>query len=308
MQSAVYKWFLACRPKTLSGAIIPVLVASACAYSDNILNWQISLLCILFACGMQISSNLINDLFDYLKGSDREDRLGPKRACAQGWISVSAMKKGIVLSILLSSIIGLGILFLSSSYVKYRGTELVAVGVLCIIFAYLYTSILSYKGAGDILVLIFFGIVPVCLTYYVQNSSINISVFLLSLVCGIVTDALLVINNYRDREQDAISGKKTTVVVFGEKFGRYHYFLCGVIPVLLIFSIPALAYFKVIGTPYFTITQALSVSVVYLLFHFFTWRKMVRIFKGKELNIILADTSRNMLILGILLTLIIIYK
>ncbi|MDO4736414.1 MAG: 1,4-dihydroxy-2-naphthoate octaprenyltransferase, partial [Bacteroidia bacterium] len=161
MQSSIYKWFLACRPKTLSGAIIPVMVASACAYSDNILNWQISLLCILFACGMQISSNLINDLFDFLKGTDRQDRLGPKRACAQGWISVSAMKKGIAISIALSVIVGLGILYLAAGYVKYCGIELVAVGALCVLFAYLYTSILSYKGAGDILVLVFFGIVPV---------------------------------------------------------------------------------------------------------------------------------------------------
>ena len=106
---------------------------------------------------MQIDANFINDLYDFLKGTDRADRLGPERACAQGWISPEAMKKGILVTTILASLTGVGLLW-------YGGWEMIPVGVLCILFAFLYTAgpyPLAYHGWGDVLVLIFFGFVPV---------------------------------------------------------------------------------------------------------------------------------------------------
>ena len=306
MNNKIKYWFLACRPKTLTGAAVPVMIACACAYADGFLKQDIAILCLLFAFGMQICSNLINDLFDYLKGSDREDRLGPQRACSQGWITPQAMKAGICVSVLVSCMFGLGTLYLSLPQLLFKGWELIAVGCCCVVFAYLYTSILSYKGYGDSLVILFFGIVPVCTTYYVQTSVVTLPVFLLSLACGNAIDALLVVNNYRDREQDKISGKNTTVVLFGEKFGSFQYLMSGIIPVSIIFLVYILDRLQVFRCGYISIYEAVVVMIVYLSVHIAAWKKMLSIGKGRQLNQILGRTSLNILIFGILLTLIII--
>ena len=109
-------------------------------------------------------------------------------------------------------------------------------GVVCILFAFLYTTLLSYRGWGDVLVLVFFGFVPVCGTYYVQAYTLNMDVVVLSLVSGLAIDTLLMVNNYRDREQDAVSGKCTLVVRYGKKFGENMYLALGIaaVPALLL--------------------------------------------------------------------------
>ena len=167
-------WFLAARPKTLTGAIAPVLVGAAFAYASSnsqrpTLNCQLStvncqlllfLLCLLFAIFMQIDANFINDYFDFKKGTDREDRLGPERACAQGWITPRAMQWGVGVMTALSCLVGIAILLVHMQW------ELLLVGILCVVFCFLYTTRLSYLGWGDLLVLIFFGFIrgvyPLC--------------------------------------------------------------------------------------------------------------------------------------------------
>lgn len=246
------------------------------------------MVCFLFAGLMQIAANFINDLFDFLKGTDREDRLGPERACAQGWISPQAMKAGIALTVGLACLIGSVLLF-------YAGRELVIVGLICVLFAFLYTTgpyPLSYNGWGDVLVIVFFGFVPVGGTYYVQALTWTPDVTLASLICGLLIDTLLVVNNYRDREADAQSGKRTVVVRFGEKFGSYFYLLLGVTASLLCLC------FLQEGR-----TLAALLPQLYLIPHILTWRRMVKIHSGKKLNSILGETSRNMLFMGILLSL-----
>ena len=126
-------WLLAARPKTLAGAATPVLIGAALAYADGQFQWLPALVCFLFAGLMQIAANFINDLFDCLKGTDREDRLGPERACAQGWISPGAMKLGIIFTIIPACLIGSILLF-------YAGWQLILVGLLCVIFAFFYTQ------------------------------------------------------------------------------------------------------------------------------------------------------------------------
>jgi 1,4-dihydroxy-2-naphthoate octaprenyltransferase len=237
---------------------------------------------------MQIAANFINDLFDYLKGSDREDRLGPERACSQGWISPRAMRWGILTILIVACLTG-------STLLYYGGMQLIGVGLVCVLFAFLYTTgpyPLSYNGWGDILVLVFFGFVPVGGTYYVQSLNWNNDVTVASLLCGLVVDTLLVVNNYRDREADKKSGKRTVIVRFGEKFGSYLYLWLGISATL--------------GCLWFLRDQryyAALFPLLYVIPHVLTWRKMVKIHSGKKLNSILGETSRNMLLFAILLSL-----
>lgn len=293
-QNSLRAWFLAARPKTLTGAIIPVLLGSALAYGDGRFDATSALLCALFACGMQIAANFINDLFDFLKGTDRrEDRLGPERACTEGWIAPRAMRRGIGGMLLLSALAGLAVLTHVWQRLPYGGGELVALGAVCMLFAFLYTTLLSYRGLGDVLVLVFFGFVPVCGTYYVQAFTLNADVVILSLVSGLAIDTLLMVNNYRDREQDAVSGKRTLVVRYGRRFGENVYLGLGIAAALLCLGL--------VHSGRLTPPEFIWAPCAYLYLHALTWRRMVRIGSGKELNSILGETSRNMLLLGLLL-------
>ena len=286
--NSIKAWILAARPKTLAAAATPVLLGCSLAYTDGHFQWIPALLCFLFAFSMQIDANFINDYYDYLKGSDREDRLGPERACAQGWITLSAMKKGMLFTTLLSCLWGLLLL-------KYCGIEMIPVGLLCVLFAFLYTAgpyPLAYHGWGDVLVIVFFGFVPVGCTYYTMAHGWTWNVTIACAACGLVSDLLLMLNNYRDREQDKISGKRTLIVRFGEPAGRWAYLLLGIVAVAL--------------CSYYASNGYLGATLLPLLFlipHFFTWREMVRIFEGKELNIVLGKTARNIVLFGLLLSL-----
>ena len=257
-QNSPYAWFLAARPKTLTGAIIPVLLGSALAFSDGQFKTAPALLCALFACGMQIAANFI-----------------------------------IGIALTLSCLAGLAVLFTVWGQLPHGGWELVVLGVVCILFAFLYTTLLSYRGWGDVLVLVFFGFVPVCGTYYVQAYTLNMDVVVLSLVSGLAIDTLLMVNNYRDREQDAVSGKCTLVVRYGKKFGENMYLALGTAAVLLCFWF--------VYTGKLTPLEFIWAPCVYLYMHALTWRKMIQIGSGKKLNSILGETSRNMLFLGLLL-------
>ena len=149
-------WLLAARPKTLSGAAVPVMIGLALAWVDRSAEhpflWIPAVLCILFAFVMQIDANFVNDYFDFMKGTDDETRLGPKRACAQGWVTAKAMRVAMAITTLIGCVIGLPLIY-------YGGWEMIVIGLLCVLFCFLYTTHLSYLGLGDLLVLVFFGIV-----------------------------------------------------------------------------------------------------------------------------------------------------
>ena len=285
--NSIKAWILAARPKTLATAATPVLLGCALAYTDGTFQWIPAILCFLFAFSMQIDANFINDYYDYLKGSDREDRLGPERACAQGWITLSAMKKGMIFITLLSCFWGLLLL-------RYCGLEMIPVGLLCVLFAFLYTAgpyPLAYHGWGDVLVIVFFGFVPVGCTYYTMAHDWTWNVTIACAACGLVSDLLLMLNNYRDREQDKISGKRTLIVRFGEKAGRYAYLALGILAVGLC------AFYAFNGY-----LMASLLPLLFLILHFTTWREMVRIYQGKALNIVLGKTARNIGVFGLLLS------
>ena len=279
-------WLLATRPKTLTGAAVPVMIALALAYADQgSLHIVPALLCLLFAFVMQIDANLINDYFDYRKGTDDEQRLGPLRACAQGWVTLPAMKKAIFITTVIACAIGLPLIW-------YGGWGMVVVGVLCVLFCFLYTTHLSYIGMGDVLVLVFFGLVPVCATYYLQTEHLTVECALASVACGLVIDTLLVVNNYRDRDNDRRTGKNTLVTRIGARASEKLYLGLGVVACLIGVVFVINGHWLAFILPF-----------AYLALHTVCYTRMKEINHGRQLNVILGDNARNMPIYGILLSL-----
>jgi 1,4-dihydroxy-2-naphthoate octaprenyltransferase len=285
-------WLLAARPKTLTGAAVPVMIGLALAYKDSqnyageVFSWTAAILCMLFAFIMQIDANFVNDFFDYAKGTDnRETRLGPERACTQGWVSFSAMKHAIALTTVLACVVGLPLIL-------YGGLEMLLVGLFCVVFCFLYTTHLSYMGLGDVLVLVFFGLVPVTVTYYVQLHTCSAEVIVASLACGIVIDALLLVNNFRDRDTDRAAGKNTLVVHIGANATLILYLCVGIVACLMGIV------FWLNGH-----VMAFALPFVYLLLHILTYLKMKKIWKGRELNVCLGETARNIFVYGLTVTL-----
>ncbi len=281
-------WILAARPKTLSAAAVPVFIGVALAIRDTMGNvqWLPALLCLLFAWVMQIDSNLVNDYFDFRHGNDGEDRLGPKRACSEGWVTPKAMERAIALTTLLGCAIGLPL-------VLFGGWQMVTVGICCVIFCFLYTTKLSYMGLGDLLVLLFFGIVPVCCTYYLTlpagRQTVTLEALLYSACCGLVVDTLLIVNNYRDHDNDRKAGKQTLVVKIGKKKAERLYLLFGIIPFAAMVSSQPSRMSSVGYVLYF----------IYLALHVVTYQHMKLTAEGAQLNKILGKTARNILIYGI---------
>ncbi|MDE5709506.1 MAG: 1,4-dihydroxy-2-naphthoate octaprenyltransferase [Alistipes sp.] len=282
-------WVLAVRPYSLGASAIPVAVGSAMAWSDGGFRLPVALLCLLFALLTQCVANLVNDLWDFRRGADQPDRLGPDRAFAKGYITLPAMKTGIALFTLAACAAGCGLLF-------YGGWKLIPVGAACVLFAYLYTAgpwPLAYHGLGDVAVVAFFGAIPTGFTYLIQTGTWTPQVTAAALACGLVIDTMLWINNFRDRNEDARCGKRTVVVLLGEKVGRWGYLLLGVAALALCLSLWIFG-----GRLWAGLLPLLYAPLLAA-----TWRKMIRIDHGDELNVCLGETARNMQLFGVLLTL-----
>lgn len=292
--NSVKAWLLATRPKTLSAAAVPVMIGTAFAWRNTSeqFNWIPAILCLLFAWIMQIDSNLVNDYFDFKKGNDDETRLGPKRACSEGWITSDAMVWGILITTLLGCMTGIPLIL-------YGGLEMVMVGIACVVFCFLYTTLFSYHGLGDILVLLFFGIIPVCCTYYVcmplHQQIPTGEVIASSIACGLAIDALLIVNNYRDIDNDRSNGKITLAVRLGESKTRrlyesIGYIAAGIMIILVFFDLYQID--KLIPT--------YALYLIYIILHRQSYQEMKRINKGAKLNQVLGLTARNILVFGIL--------
>jgi 1,4-dihydroxy-2-naphthoate polyprenyltransferase len=292
--NSVKAWLLATRPKTLSAAAVPVMIGTAFAWRNTSeqFNWIPAILCLLFAWIMQIDSNLVNDYFDFKKGNDDETRLGPKRACSEGWITSDAMVWGILITTLLGCMTGIPLIL-------YGGLEMVMVGIACVVFCFLYTTLFSYHGLGDILVLLFFGIIPVCCTYYVcmplHQQIPTGGVIASSIACGLAIDALLIVNNYRDIDNDRSNGKITLAVRLGESKTRRLYESIGYIAAGIMII---LVFFDLYQIDKFIPTYA--IYLIYIILHRQSYQEMKRINKGAKLNQVLGLTARNILVFGIL--------
>lgn len=292
--NSVKAWLLATRPKTLSAAAVPVMIGTAFAWRNTSeqFNWIPAILCLLFAWIMQIDSNLVNDYFDFKKGNDGETRLGPKRACSEGWITSDAMVWGILITTLLGCMTGIPLIL-------YGGLEMVMVGIACVVFCFLYTTLFSYHGLGDILVLLFFGIIPVCCTYYVcmplHQQIPTGEVIASSIACGLAIDALLIVNNYRDIDNDRSNSKITLAVRLGESKTRrlyesIGYIAAGIMIILVFFDLYQID--KLIPT--------YALYLIYIILHRQSYKEMKRINKGAKLNQVLGLTARNILVFGLL--------
>ena len=212
-------WLAAARPRTLPAAIAPVLVGSALAWRDGAFDVRAAGLCLAFGLLVQIGTNFANDYYDFVQGADNAARVGPRRAVAAGLIAPATMRAAMWAVFAAAFASGLGLM-------AWGGPWLLAVGVASIICGIAYTGgpwPLGYHGLGDIFVFVFFGLVAVGATYFVQAGHLTLGAVLAAVPIGLLTTNILVVNNYRDADTDAAAGKRTLVVRFGREFARMQF-------------------------------------------------------------------------------------
>ena len=280
-------WIAAARPKTLPAAVVPIMVGAAESYRWGVFDaWPVAI-CLVFSLLVQIGTNMANDYYDHIRGADTDDRLGPERLVASGKIAPRRMLIASLLVFVAAFAIGLNL-------VAYRGWELLAVGVISIVFGYGYTGgpfPLAYKGLGDVFVVIFFGLVATAGTVYVIAGTVSFGSLLLGLALGLLANNILVVNNYRDRDTDRRVGKMTLIARFGPSFGIGQYW------VQLLLAYGLIAAFAVRVQSWWPMLAWLTVPLACKLAFSLPQTQ------GKALNGVLAKTAALLLGSGILLAL-----
>jgi 1,4-dihydroxy-2-naphthoate octaprenyltransferase len=281
-------WMLATRPRTLPAAIAPVILGSASAVADKSFVWLPAAAALIVALLLQIGVNLANDYFDYLKGIDTQDRLGPVRVTQSGLIPAKQVKAGMLLTIILSLIPGIYL-------ITVGGLPVFIIGLACICAALAYSGgpfPLASHGLGDLFVFIFFGLVAVCGTYYVQALHLTPLVWLMGVIEGLLITAILVVNNLRDIQSDRQTGKRTLAVIIGDRGSRAEYVLllagAYAIPLILMLSGRMSAW---VMLPLISLPAALSLMRL-------IWKQPA----GPILNQALAKTAKLALIYSLLLS------
>lgn len=278
-------WVLAMRPATLGAAVVPVAVGAAVAFAAGGLRLWPVLGALLGAILIQIGTNFANDVFDYEKGADTKDRLGPTRAVQAGLISAKAMRAAMIFTFVLAALAG--------AYLTYvGGWPLLIIGITSILSGIAYTGgpyPLGYNGLGDLFVMIFFGFVAVCGTVLVSLGSVPALAFWASWPPGALATAILVVNNVRDRDTDVLAGKRTLAVRFGRAAGiaEYRFLMVSsfLVPMLLFILGKA-------GWPILLPLLTAPAAVVLM-------RGLVA-GQGKELNAVLVGTARLLVFFGAL--------
>ncbi len=285
LPSKLQSWILAGRPKTLPAAVAPVIVGTGLALNKGkfiLLNALIALACSLL---IQIGTNYVNDLYDFIKGADTKERKGPLRVLASGLITVKEMEIGSFLIFFAAFLLGL--------YLVYdAGIVVLIIGLLSIAAGIAYTAgpfPLAYNGLGDVFVFMFFGIVGTAGTYYVQAKDFSMIALLSSIPVGALITNILVVNNYRDIEEDRAAGKKTLAVIFGKNFTRYQFIFL----IAASFIIPAILFLFYnfhawIFLPYITLPIAYKLIV------------MLYTLDGLQLNKTLELAAKMSVIFGLL--------
>ena len=281
------KWIEAMRLRTIPVSISGVLAGTGLAIWQGAFSIVPAVLCLAFAVTAQIASNFANEYYDYMNGMDRKGREGFRRGVTEGDISPQAMKLATFGMLCLAALAGCAMLFIG-------GWWLLPVGI-CILLAALAYSTgpypLSHHGLGDITVIMFFGVVPVTLTYWLQTGEwTDMPVVLTgSVAVGLLAANVLIVNNYRDMDDDKAVGKRTTVVIFGRKVMGTAYLLSGILAMALLFPLW-------LELP----VWALAVPAIYLLLHIRTWHRLVTN-TGAVLNPVLGITARNLLMFSLML-------
>ena len=215
-------WVLAIRPRTLSAGAAPVVAACGFAAADGVFARLPALAALAGALLIQIGTNLANDYYDFMKGGDTGERLGPVRVTQAGILAPRAVFRGMGVSLVLATLIGV---YLAS----VAGWPVIVIGLVSMLMAVCYTGgpyPLSYNGLGDVFVFVFFGLVATAATYYVQAQTWSADSIVAGAGLGAFSTAMLVVNNLRDRETDGAAGKRTLAVRFGDRFTVIQYFAC----------------------------------------------------------------------------------
>lgn len=292
-------WIECARLRTLPVSLSGVVIALGLAAWQHSFKWIPAVLCILFALLAQIVSNMANEYYDYLKGTDKPGRVGPRRGVTEGDITPTTLRNVTFTLLVLDCLVGLGLLF-------YGEWWLIIVGAVIAIFALAYSAgpyPLSYHGLGEAAVFVFFGVVPVMFTHHVVSGHqiefvpSEIIVALASMTTGFMAVNVLLVNNYRDVDDDREAGKNTSVVIFGKKPAAAAYLINGYVAVALLGPLWLGCFIGDHPLPLWI----LAAPLVYLVLHTITWYKLT-IKTGSALNPLLGGTARNMLFFTIILT------
>jgi len=280
-----HTWVLAIRPRTLPAAASGVVVGCALAWRDDVLNWEAALACLSAALLLQIGSNLANDVFDFERGTDTPERLGPTRVTQTGLLTAAQVKYGMAIVFGLAALLGFYLTWLG-------GWPVIIIGVASILSAIAYTGgpfPLGYHGLGEIFVFIFFGLASVVGTYYVQAGLVVPAVWWMAVPPGLIITAILVVNNLRDLETDRKGGKHTLAVRLGEKNSKLEYLLCMLVAYLIM---PIAAWLGIV--PWYSLLTWISLPLAIKS----AW--MVFTQKGRPLNSVLASTGQTALLFSLL--------
>ena len=289
-------WFLGIRPTSLGASLMTVLLGAGLAHGTDPdhFSWAIALMCWAFAWLMHIAANLINDVVDFKRGLDKSAPERIDRIYANGLLTDKVAYTTIGVCLVLGCLVGLGILWMVWDNLLWGGWEIVLMGAIVVACTFLYSTTFAYHGLGDLAVLLCFGLIPVCGTFYVLTYTLTWDAVWASIVAGCSIDTLLIVNNYRDRDEDPEAGKHTSVAILGEPFGRYFYLIAGLICVAMIVLLYVDGCISWIGLLY--------AAVPYFILHVSSWLKLDRIREGNALNVIYYESPRNFTLLGLLLT------
>lgn len=279
-------WILAARPRTLPAAIAPVLVATALAHRVGGFDPGPASICLAFALLLQIATNFANDYYDFKKGADTEARLGPTRAVAAGLIQPEVMKKATGLTFLAALAAG-------SMLIPYGGWWLLPVGISCLVCGYAYTAgpfPLAYVGLGEVFVLLFFGGVAVCFTFFVQTGYFSGEALLLATGIGSLSAGLLVVNNHRDIETDRLARKRTLAVRFGPGFSLWEF------RILLLWAFAVCLFLAHLLCAVWILLPLLALPLAYRL-----WADLDNASTGTDFNNLLAKTAALLTLYSVLL-------
>lgn len=283
--SRLKSWVMAARPKTLTAACGPVILGTALAYREHqVVSILIFILTLLAALSMQVGTNFVNDYFDAIRGTDSNDRLGPTRVTQAGLIRPEQVKRGFILCFLFSILVSIYLMYIG-------GPTIIVMGILCIITAYCYTGgpfPLSHYALGEVFALIFFGPVAVWGTYYLQFQQFSLDIIVIGLGPGLISAAIMSVNNLRDIKSDTRAKKITVATILGQKFAR-------AFTLSLVLSSTFIPFFAVL-----TLGTSWAILATLACYPFYrTWKHIAREPIDERLNACLANTGKYLFLYSV---------